>query len=151
MARRDIVRSTTAHPPTPSESERRGAVRDEGRFCLPNPVGEGELELGNEELLDVRAANVIRLLELDDTENLQLSSQIMPQASSKRTYVDRPETSTVPGSHVLVQRLHGVCTGELTELLVHVVRSGARVITQPDTKVFDLQGLLLVDLEKKYT
>ena len=62
------------------------------------------------------------------------------------TYVDRPETRTVAGSHVLVERLDGVRTAELTELLVHVVRSGTRVVTEPDAEVLDLQGLLLVDL-----
>ncbi len=51
------------------------------------------------------------------------------------------------GSHVLVERLDGVRTAELTELLVHVVGSGTRVITEPDTEVLDLQGLLLVDLD----
>jgi hypothetical protein len=52
----------------------------------------------------------------------------------------------VAGSHVLVQSLDGICTRELTELLVHVVGAGARVITEPNAKVLDLQGLLLVDL-----
>ena len=60
--------------------------------------------------------------------------------------MDRPETGTVAGSHVLVEGLDGIGTSELTELLVHVVGSGARVIPEPDTEVLDLQGLLLVDL-----
>ena len=64
------------------------------------------------------------------------------------TYVDRPETCTVAGSHVLVERLDGVGTGELTELLVHVVRAGTRVVTEPDTEVLDLLGTLLVDLQE---
>ena len=62
------------------------------------------------------------------------------------TYVDRPETRTVAGSHILVQRLDSVRTAELPELLVHVVRSGTRVVTEPDAEVLDLQRLLLVDL-----
>ena len=62
------------------------------------------------------------------------------------TYVDRPETRAVAGSHVLVERLDGIRTAELTELLVHVVRSGTRVVTEPDAEVLDLQRLLLVDL-----
>jgi hypothetical protein len=33
-------------------------------------VGKGELETGNQELLDVGAADVLVLLDLDDTENL---------------------------------------------------------------------------------
>ena len=65
---------------------------------------------------------------------------------NEETNVDRPEAGAVAGSHVLVERLDGVRTAELTELLVHVVRSGTRVVTEPDAEVLDLQGLLLVDL-----
>ena len=53
------------------------------------------------------------------------------------------------GSHVLVESLDGVHTAHLTELLVHVVSTGARVVAEPDTKVLDLEGTLLVDLETK--
>ena len=63
------------------------------------------------------------------------------------TDVDRPEACTVAGSHVLVERLDSVGAGELTELLVHVVGSRAGVVSEPDTEVLDLQGLLLVNLE----
>ena len=52
------------------------------------------------------------------------------------------------GSHVLVERLDGVRAAEFTELLVHVVGARTRVVAEPDTKVLDLQGLLLMDLEK---
>ena len=62
------------------------------------------------------------------------------------TYVNGPEASTVAGSHVLVERLDGVRAAELTELLVHVVGTGARVVAKPDAEVLDLQRLLLVDL-----
>ena len=65
-----------------------------------------------------------------------------------KTYVDRPETRPVASSHVLVERLDGVRTAELTELLVHVVGTGTRVVTDPDTEVLDLQGLLLVNLKE---
>ena len=61
--------------------------------------------------------------------------------------MDRPKTGTVTGSHVLVEALYGISTSEFTELLVHVVGTGTRVVTDPDTEVLDLQGLLLVDLE----
>ena len=53
------------------------------------------------------------------------------------------------GSHVLVESLDGLHTAHLTELLVHVVSTGARVVAEPDTKVLDLEGTLLVDLETK--
>ena len=63
--------------------------------------------------------------------------------------MNRPEASTVAGSHVLVERLDGVRTAELTELLVHVVGTSAGVVAEPDTEVLDLQWLLLVDLKEQ--
>ena len=68
-------------------------------------------------------------------------------SASGYTHVDRPEAGTVASSHVLVEGLDGICTSKLTELLVHVVGAGARVVTEPDAEVLDLQGLLLVDLK----
>ncbi len=46
---------------------------DERRADLLDAVREGELELGDQQLLDVGAANVIGLLDLDDAENLHIS------------------------------------------------------------------------------
>jgi len=89
---------------------------------------EGELEFGNEELLDVRPADVLGLLDLNYTEN-----------------VDGPEPRTMPGSHVLVEALDGICTRELAVLLVHVMCTRTRVVANPDTEVLDLQGLLFVN------
>jgi len=60
--------------------------------------------------------------------------------------MNRPETGSVSGSHVLVESLNSICSGHFTVLLVHVVGSGAGIVTDPDTKIFDLQGALLVDL-----
>ena len=60
--------------------------------------------------------------------------------------MDGPETGTVPSGHILVQALDSICTRQLTELLVHVVGSGTRVVAQPDTKVLDFQWLLFVNL-----
>ena len=60
--------------------------------------------------------------------------------------MDRPETGTVAGSHVLVEGLDGIRASELTELLVHVVGTRPRVVAEPDTEVLDLQWLLLVNL-----
>lgn len=62
------------------------------------------------------------------------------------TYVDRPEAGAVTGSHVAVQSLNGVRTGHLTVLFVHIVSARPRVVAQPDAKVLDLHGVLLVDL-----
>lgn len=63
--------------------------------------------------------------------------------------MDRPEASTVTGSHVRVQSLDGISAGHLAVLLVHVVCTGARVVSQPDTEVLDLLGVLLVNLYPK--
>lgn len=63
--------------------------------------------------------------------------------------MDRPEAGTVAGSHVGVERIDGICSGQLTVLLVHVVCTGARVVADPDTEVLDLDGVLLVELNCK--
>lgn len=60
--------------------------------------------------------------------------------------MDRPEASTVTGRHVGVESLDGIGSGQLTVLLVHVVRARAGVVADPDTEVLDLQGVLLRDL-----
>ena len=61
--------------------------------------------------------------------------------------MDRPETRTVAGGHILVEGLDGVRTAELTELLVHVVGTRARVVAEPDAEVLHLKRLLLLNLE----
>jgi microcompartment protein CcmK/EutM len=61
--------------------------------------------------------------------------------------VDRPEARSVTGSHILVEAVDSIGSGKLTVLLVHVVGSGARVVSDPDTEVLDLLGALLEDLE----
>jgi len=91
-------------------------------------VGKGELETGLQELTDVRPLDVVLLLNLGDPQD-----------------VDRPKPSPVPSGQVLVQSLDGTDSGELPELLVHVVGSRSRVVSEPDTKVLDLEGSLLVD------
>lgn len=106
-----------------------GALAGEGADVTGATVGEGELETGGHELLDVRALDVFALLDLGNLED-----------------VDRGETGTVTSSHVLVQRLGGLGTRKSTELLVHVVGARSRVVSQPDGEVLDLEGLLLVDL-----
>lgn len=60
--------------------------------------------------------------------------------------MDGPEAGTVAGSHVGVEGLDGVDSGQLTVLLVHVVRTRSGVVSEPDTEVLDLLGVLLVDL-----
>lgn len=95
---------------------------------LGDAVGERELQVLGNQLLDVGALDVGGLLDLNNTED-----------------VDGPETGTVAGSHVRVQGLDGIGSGQLSVLLVHVVSARARVVSQPDTEVLDLLGVLLVD------
>ena len=65
--------------------------------------------------------------------------------------MNAPETGTVASCHIKVEPLYSVGTAEFTELLVHVVRSGSRIIAEPDTEVLDGGGLLLEDLvERKW-
>ena len=61
-------------------------------------------------------------------------------------YMDRPEARTMPGGHILVEALDSIGSRKFTELLVHVMRPGARIVTQPNAEVFHLQGFLLVNL-----
>jgi len=95
---------------------------------LGDAVGERELQVLGNQLLDVGALDVGGLLDLNNTED-----------------VDGPETSTVAGSHVRVQGLDSIGSGQLSVLLVHVVSARARVVSQPDAEVLDLLGVLLVD------
>ena len=50
--------------------EGRRAVRNEGRADLGDTVGKRELEVGNEKLPDVGATNIVGLLNLHNTKNL---------------------------------------------------------------------------------
>lgn len=115
-------------------------------------MGERELEVLGEELLDVGALDIIGLLDLDNAEDLKwiFVSHIQSHLLSCgiKTYVDGPEASTVTGSHVGVQSLDGIGSRHLTELLVHVVSAGAGVVADPDTEVLDGLGALLSDLQK---
>ena len=131
--------------------EGRRTARNEGRADLGDAVGERELEVGNEELPDVGATDVVGLLNLNNTEDLQGRPLVRDWNLVTVwvcTHVDRPEAGTVACSHILIEGLDGIRTSELPELLVHVVGAGARIITEPDAEVLDLQRLLLVDLKR---
>ena len=91
-------------------------------------VRQGESELGGQELLDVLTAD-ISILDLSNTDDL-----------------NRSETSTVTSSHVLVTGLDSFSTAHSTVFLVHVVGTGTRIVTDPDTKVLDLLRTLLGNL-----
>ena len=136
----------------PLESNR--ALRNECRAWLWNAVGQRELETRFKELFDVWTADVVGLLDLNyaenllhvvkaDTENL---SVIKKCKRLKATHVNRPEASAMPGSHILVQALDGISPGEFTILLVHIMGSRTRVISEPDAKILDFERFLFVNL-----
>lgn len=113
-------------------------------------VGQRELEVLLEELLDVGAADGVVVLDLNNLQDLQGKGRLEIARNRDRvgkTYVDGAETGTVTGSHVLVESLNSLGAGHLTELLVHVVGAGARVVADPDTEVLDLEGTLLRNLD----
>jgi len=64
--------------------------------------------------------------------------------------MDRPETSAVPGGHILVEGLDGIGARKLAVLFVHVVSSAAGVIADPDSKVLDFLRTLLMDHVQRY-
>lgn len=63
--------------------------------------------------------------------------------------MNRAEAGTVPRSHVLVEAFDSICTRELAEFLVHIMCTGAGIVTEPDAKDLDLQRPLLVNLRNK--
>jgi hypothetical protein len=127
--------------------ERGRTMCNKGRAHFRHTMGERELEVGHQELLDVWTANVRRLLNFNHAEDLPCPSvKALGKRHGRETYVDRPETGTMPGRHVLIKTLDSVCTGQLTELFVHVVGTRPRVVPEPNPKVLHLQRLLLVNL-----
>jgi hypothetical protein len=97
--------------------------------ALLDSVGQRELEIGGKQLLDVLSLDVLLGLELNDLED-----------------VDRSESRSVSGSHVLVEHLNGVGSRNVSVLLVHVVSAGSGIVSDPDAEVLDLSGGLLGDL-----
>ena len=61
--------------------------------------------------------------------------------------LDRPRTTTVTSSHLVIKLRHGSSELQVTVLAVHVVGSGARVVTEPDSVVLDGAGVLLDKLD----
>lgn len=106
---------------------RRTLSGEDGLEGTGNAVGNGELDLGIDKLLHVGTTD-LGSFDFSNTDDL-----------------DGAETGTVTGSHVHVQALNSFNTAHRTELLVHVMSTGTRIITQPDTKVLDLHRLLFAD------
>lgn len=69
--------------------------------------------LGCKELFDVRTASIVGLLDLNHSENLYKSGQIivilLKKFSVRTLDVDRAEAGTVSSSHILVQALESIC------------------------------------------
>jgi len=87
-----------------------------------------ELDLGIVELLGGRTTTFVGgdLLHLDD--------------------LDGGGSGSVPGAHVAVALSHRPGGRQVAVFAVHVVSTGARVVSEPDAEVLDGSGLLLVDL-----
>jgi hypothetical protein len=90
-----------------------GSVGGEPVLGCGTSVGERELESWLEELLDVRPPDVFLLLNLGDSEDL-----------------DIPKSGSVSGGHVLVHGLDSLSSGESSELLDHLYVSA--VLESPD-------------------
>ena len=96
--------SRDIHSDGPGRSERRGAVGDEGALGADvDAVGEREAQLGDEELLDVRPADVLRLLDLDHAENLCGSGG---GVSERARWYGRVGTSKTVGRGGRGERVH---------------------------------------------
>ena len=67
----DLVRKEAIHRSTQmTHLEGCWAVGDKGGASFGNTVGKRELEVGNEKLPDVGATNIVGLLNLHNTKNL---------------------------------------------------------------------------------
>lgn len=95
-------------------------------------MGQRELEVLVNKLAKIGTLDIVGLLKLHNLKD-----------------VNATKAGAVAAGHILVEGLDGVSTGQLTELLVHVVSSGAGVVTQPDAEVLHLLGVLLVDLVER--
>ena len=60
--------------------------------------------------------------------------------------MNTPEPSPMSSCHILIKRLHGIRPAHLSVLLVHVVRSTPRIISEPDAEVLDLERTFLMNL-----
>lgn len=63
--------------------------------------------------------------------------------------MDRAEERPVHGRHAVVKLFDRLGARECADLLVHIVRPAARVVPEPNTKVFNPHGTLLLDLLDK--
>ena len=94
---------------------------------------EGRLELlGLSTVLAVRKSELKILMGVHD---VLVSLKILIFNNSGLDDLDGTITSTVSTSHLLVALLNSTEESVITILLVHVVSTGTRVVSQPDTVV----------------
>merc|ERR1719283_94662 len=95
------------------------------RFDFPR---QREFDLGIVELLDAGATTFVgsHFLHFDD--------------------LDRRRSRSVSSAHISVALSDGAGGREVAVFAVHVVSTGTRIVTQPDSQVFHGRRLLLVDL-----
>ena len=106
---------------------------------------EGSLVLlGFSTVLAVRKSELEILMSVHD---VLVSLEVLVFNNGSLDDLDGTITSTVSTSHLLIALLHSTEESVITILLVHVVSTGTRVISQPDTVVLDF-GVSLVDLPK---
>lgn len=60
------------------------------------------------------------------------------------TYVNTPESRPMSRGHITVERIHRLRSRHLPVLLVHVVRTTSRIISNPHTEVLHFERSLLV-------
>jgi hypothetical protein len=79
--------------------------------------------------------------------NILMSSQLLISNNRGLNDLDRTITGTVSTSHLLIALLDSTKKSSITVLLVHIVGTRTRVVSEPDTIVLDF-GVLLMDLRK---
>lgn len=102
-----------------------------------------KLQVLGEQLSDIRTFDILRLRDLDNSDNLENQH---PSTTKRSAYMYGTESSTMSSSHILIQRLNGQSTRHIAVFLVHIVCSGTRIITEPNSVILDSQGSFLRNL-----
>lgn len=88
---------------------------------LGDSVRQWELQALGHELLDVLSLNIVGLLQLNNLQDVNVS-----------------KSSSVSSSQILVHGLNGTNSGNISVLLVHVVDTRSRLVSDPNTEGLDL-------------
>ena len=121
------------------------------------PLSTASARLGGEEgrsvLLGLSTVLAMRqsvLQVLVSVHDVLMSLQVLIGHHSGLDDLNRTIASTVSSSHLLIALLHSSQKSRVTVLLVHVVSTGTRVVTQPDSIVLHLL-VCLVNLPTSLT